>query len=213
MEALEPKEHLMTAARFFLVILIFVAAGCAWLVLGGTIDYRTATLDKSAEQEVNARWGPSGLVQQAPILETNGLTSRSSADIADPVGSDIKVQLEHEDRYMGLVWFSVYTVRFSGDYAVQAPMAKDGSCQFVFQLPEKIRSFEDLTLKVDGKESSGVAAGNSEGMLRIAVPTDGQKHAVSVSYLRGAGTGGSTPRPRPTCRGCRSSRTSRWRPR
>jgi hypothetical protein len=46
MDAPRPQEHLMTGFRFFTVIVIFLSVSAAWLILGGTLEYRTATLER-----------------------------------------------------------------------------------------------------------------------------------------------------------------------
>jgi hypothetical protein len=177
------KEQIITAFRFFMVIVIFGAASVAWLILGGTLEYRTATLDRSLAEEVNARWGPSGLIQPAPVILADGAEVGKNADIADPAASNISVNFEHEDRYMGLVWFSVYTVRFSGEYTIQAPDSRRPSWVLLFRLPQNVRSFEDLNLKLDGQPCDGMDPGSGDSVLRVRLPSDGQKHVVAVSYL------------------------------
>jgi inner membrane protein involved in colicin E2 resistance len=174
----------MTGFRFFLIILIFTMIGVAWLVLGGTIEYRTANADRAMTEEVNARWGPSSLVQPAPCLVTTGYSDATRASAAiDPAASTVTVDFVHEHRYMGLVWFSTYTARFAGEYAVQAPeAAKAGQSCFVFRLPDRVRTFEDLNVTLDGKPVSVETSGNVQATLEVAIPADGQRHAVSVSY-------------------------------
>lgn len=138
----------MTAARFACVILIFLAVGAAWLILGGTIDYRTGELDRTLTQEVNNLWGPAGLVQQAPFLENPASSASTAPAIFDPTASNVKVAFDHEDRYKGLLWFSVYKVQFSGEYTFQTLDVKNTVAQVVFRMPENVKSFEDFTIEV-----------------------------------------------------------------
>jgi len=56
----------MTAFRFFLVIVVFCAASVGWMILGGTIEYRTHDLSQRLSREVDALWGPTNVVQPAP---------------------------------------------------------------------------------------------------------------------------------------------------
>jgi hypothetical protein len=56
----------MNAFRFFVIILIFLGAALAWVILGLVVEWRTYDWGQSLAEEVTARWGPSGLVQKAP---------------------------------------------------------------------------------------------------------------------------------------------------
>jgi len=167
----------MTAFRFFLIIVIFGGAGAAWAILGGTIEYRTADLESSVSKEVDSLWGPPELCQAAPYVgapETDGsYTSR----LGDPSQSDVKVQFVHENRYKGLLWFSTYTVRFSGAYTVQAAGKTGGS--FVFRLPPGAPFFESLKVKIDDADQK---IERSTSDLAIALPADEKPHVVTVEY-------------------------------
>ena len=163
----------MTALRFFLIILIYVGASVAWLILGGTIEWRTADCSKALSEKVTALWGPSGLVQTAPDL--------SSFGVGDLTRSEIKVSFDHENRYMGLVWFSTYTVSFSGAYTLAPRTAGDGPDTFAFELPPGARAFENLSIAIDAQEQN-IAAAKSGNRLGVRVPADGKEHVVTVTY-------------------------------
>jgi hypothetical protein len=173
----------MTALRFFAIIVIFAVVSVAWMILACTIQWRTAAFDKSLTEEVNARWGPAGLVQPAPYLMTDtGGDVRRSGSILDPTASLVTADFVHEQRYMGLLWFSTYTVRFSGEYTVQAPGGAKGlDAEFVFRLPDRVRA-EEPTVMLDKKPYPVQAAGTSDNTLRVAIPGGGEPHAVSVTY-------------------------------
>jgi len=163
----------MTAARFFLIILIYVGTACAWAILGGTIEWRTHDRDEALSEEITARWGPSGLVQTAPGL--------SSFGAGDPARSEIKVHFDHENRYMGLVWFSTYTVSFSGAYTLAPRTTGDGPDTFTLELPAGARAFENLGIAIDAQEQN-IAAAKNGNRLSVQVPADGKEHIVTVSY-------------------------------
>jgi hypothetical protein len=109
--------------------------------------------------------------------------SGKPAETLDPLSSNITVQFEHENRYMGLLWFSVYTVRFTGEYTVQASESKDNPLRVCFILPEKVRSFEDLTILLDKQPYNGASNAAAGGQLTVRLPADGKPHVVSFSYL------------------------------
>jgi hypothetical protein len=125
----------MTAFRFFVILVIFGAATAAWAVLGSTLEYRTADLSQSLGKTVDDRWGPSGLVQEPPtVLPPADGDGKPGGAGGVPVRSDIRVTFDHADRYKGLLWFSTYSVQFSGTYTVPSPAAAGG--EFLFHLPE-----------------------------------------------------------------------------
>ena len=162
----------MTGFRFFLIILIFVTVGVAWLALGGTIEWRTYDRTESLSAEAEAKWGPSGLVQAAPYVGAGG---------ADPDRSEIKVQFNHNSRYMGLIWFSTYTVDFSGTYALPARTSGESPERLVFELPGNAHAIENLGLAVDS-QALDVATVKNGNKLTVSVPSDGKPHTVIVSY-------------------------------
>lgn len=174
----------MTAVRFFAIIGIFIVVSIGWMILGGTIDFRTRNLGESLSKEVDAQWGASGLVQMAPTLLVEP-PAKSTARIttADPSASTIAVDIVHENRTMGLLWFSTYTVRFSGQYTVQAAgEAPDTRATFTFALPHGVRTFEDLDITVDSKPLSAPSGTDGGNLFNIPIPADGQPHIVGVTY-------------------------------
>ena len=165
----------MTALRFFAIILIFGAACLAWMILGGTIEFRTRDLTQSLSQEVSARWGPPGLVQSAPSVLGSG-----GGVAADPLKSTIEVHFDQADRYMGLIWFSTYTVDFSGTYLVSGS-GKYPPYTFVFDLPDAATGFENLTVTVD-EQPLDMATAKAGNKISVPLPQDDRTHAITVAY-------------------------------
>jgi hypothetical protein len=187
----------MTAFRFFLIIVVFGVASVGWMILGGTIEYRTARLTDRLGEDVDTLWGPAGLVQPAPT--------------PDPLASDVQVRFDHEHRYKGLIWFSTYTVDFSGTYEITpwtgaepsqdplfptsraavpaAPASvrptpvswKEGKRFFIFSLPEGAGVFENLTVTLDD-EALNPAAIKQGNRLSVPLPDDSAAHTVAVTY-------------------------------
>lgn len=116
-------------------------------------------------------------MQEAPYVYSGGKSGKAG----EPLATKATVNLEHENRYKGLLWFSTYTVDFSGEYTVQATTA---SGEFVFELPDRADFFEDIKVTVDGEATeAGHSSGrNSGSQLLINLPDDGQVHQVAVSY-------------------------------
>ena len=159
----------MTGFRFFLVILVFLGASVAWVVLGTTIEYRTATLTDRLSEEVDMLWGPSGLVQEAPS--------------PDPDRTAIEVAFRHRHRYKGLIWFSTYTVDFLGRFEVsgKGPAGAGEPRRFVFPLPEGARVFENLRVRLDGQDLDPAEV-ETDGTLVVPLPDTAAPHTVEVAY-------------------------------
>jgi len=136
----------MNSQRFTAIVFIFAVASIGWAILGSTIDYRTDQLARSLSQEVDTMWGPEGIVQSAPCILTGGIEEMNRGQYDTPIQSDIEVNFEHHNRYKGLLWFSTYTVRFSGTYRLAAA---ENDAVFLFKVPDDVHSLEELTFKVD----------------------------------------------------------------
>jgi len=177
----------MTAFRFFLIIVVFGIAGIGWMILGGTIEYRTARLTSRLSEEVDALWGPTAVVQPAPVqlaptvYTKDGKEHVSWTDPADPLASDIDVHFKHEHRYKGLIWFSTYTVAFTGTYTVAARSQGDRAERFEFTLPSRATAFENLRITFDG-ETLDLAKVKRGNVLTVDLPDDIQQHTVTVAY-------------------------------
>ncbi|KPK47371.1 MAG: hypothetical protein AMK72_08525 [Planctomycetes bacterium SM23_25] len=154
----------MTGFRFFMIVVIFVTVSMAWAILGGTVYVRTENQRDELSPEVDVRWGPAGLVQPAPR--------------PDPDESEIAVDFHHEDRYMGLLWFSTYTVEFKGRYTIGA--SANRPTVFTFDLPSKAHVFENLAVTFNG-EALDIAEFKTGDRLNIPLPA-GQDHTVAVTY-------------------------------
>ncbi|MCX5648905.1 MAG: inner membrane CreD family protein [Planctomycetota bacterium] len=164
----------MTAFRFFLILVIFVLACTAWWALGGTVYWRTGSLRDQLSAEVDSLWGPANLSQPAPYLGSNA----ERAAPVDPLASSIKVHLEHENRYKGLLWFSTYTVDFAGTYTVKAGPAGNS---FLFTLPAGVPFTDNLGLALDG-EALDVDSKQVGNRFLVPIPADEKTHAVAVTY-------------------------------
>jgi len=159
----------MTAWRFFLILVIFAGASVAWLVLGGTIEYRTASLSRSSSAEVDSLWGPPNLAQSAPYVEPAG----GSGTRILPSQSDVTVHFDHCNRYKGLLWFSTYTADFSGTYKVLVRPQRKTDGTFLLRLPPGVPFFEDLAVTVDGKPYDLAEAERGDNILQARLPGEG----------------------------------------
>jgi len=173
----------MNVLRFFAIVFIFSFVSIAWMILGGSITYRTDELRRSLTEEVNSLWGPSNLVQHSPYVakrteaDPNRLNRQREAG-REPLSSQIAVSFEHHNRYKGLLWFSTYKVAFEGTYQLPAP--ENGEARaFVFELSD-VSFLEGLVVTLDGQEVENVL--DTDNVIRVLLPTDAAAHSVTVKY-------------------------------
>ncbi len=171
----------MTTGRFLSIALIFAGISVAWLALGGTIEHRTDELKESLSAEVNTMWGQPDLVQHTPYLRSKGNAPATSANRREPAGSDISVEIVHHNRYKGLLWFSTYDIAFKGLYEIETREG-DNNPQFIFMLPSPGSFLGDLSVIVDDALLDTSDNINEDNILRVAVPGDGKKHNVRITY-------------------------------
>jgi|HubBroStandDraft_5_1064220.scaffolds.fasta_scaffold122617_2 hypothetical protein len=116
------------------IFVIYCCAGIAWAVLGATVLDRTQESDSSQSGRLSAQWG-SAQYQAAPTVSA---ALRKSCVKLTSLASRIDVGLKLERRRKGLLWYSLYDVRFSGRYLIRndSPSHK---IAFAFSLPSDVR--------------------------------------------------------------------------
>jgi len=174
----------MSTRRLVAMIVIFGGASMAWAVLGASMWERTADLDESLSAEVASLIGPDVLAQTAPYWAPAADASGRDERAVPPDASEITVQITHEDRYKGLLWYNMTQVAFEGKYTLApaaggAAGAADGV--FIFRLPEGINRHDGLTVTVDDEPYALAQAEKQSGDLAIPVSRDTQ-HTVTVAF-------------------------------
>ena len=173
----------MSVARFIAIMFILGAISAAWMILGGSIWFRTHEMDQQFSAEMASQWGPEVVAQQAPYWAPTRAARRTEAEVVSPASSVITAHIANDHRYKGLLWYSTFTVKFRGRYGVPAaksPAAQGGGF-LIFPLPREVTGYDALTVTVDGTEVDIPHADISAG--RIAVPVDSKaEHAIEVAY-------------------------------
>jgi len=155
--------------KILALALIFIIASIAWMTLGATLAQRTAKKQNEMSSAVGELWGQPHF-QYAPVIRlsrweerrdcvTNDKTKEETCtkkrvklwDTEEPAGSDVKVKLGLEQRRKGLLWFSLYTVNFSGDYQVVNPRNENRDAELTFHFPNRMAIYDNLEVKVSGK--------------------------------------------------------------
>jgi len=172
------------------LVLIFVTASVAWLVLGQTISARTALSKRTLGSDVDRMFGPR-LVQQAPVLAFPA--AGEAAEERPPDESRIEVSFDHENRYRGLIWFSVYRVVFDATYTFRSAGPESGT--FRMTLPGEA-NVDDLRVEVGGEAVSvattdlrvPVSPGpDAPAVVRVRYVTSGQESWAYVPRAEGGG--------------------------
>lgn len=182
--------------RIVATIFIFICSAIAWVILGSTILVRTNVASASLNGNVQSIWGtsqtqspPSAIYTasgpRASELTFNGTTVKTEAekqtDIQLPVqASVVNADIAVDYRQKGLLWFSTYSVDFSGSYTFHNPTDTNQNITFRFPLPAKQALYDDVTMTVNEQPlqlttANGVLSG------RTAVAA-GNKVVLHVSY-------------------------------
>lgn len=114
---------------------------------------------------------------------------RSSSQTMTPSSSSLRVDLHTDPQRKGLVWFSLYDVKFQGEYTYVHEQPTAGYLDIQFVLPAADYAiYDELVFQVDGVEKRGALDGNS-GKFSYAVPVvPGSRVTFSTAYKsRGEG--------------------------
>lgn len=188
--------------RILAITAIFFCASLAWAILGSTIFLRTDSAGGSLSGRVASTWGAAQ--EQAPpevqyvwtetqtvTAEENGkkITRAEKREHSQDVSLDssrVEAQIHVDYRQKGLLWFSTYTVAFSGEHAFHNPSSAEQTFAFRLPLPAEQAVYDGLSVELNGKPmplvfgSSGVSArailpGGAQGVLKTAYRSQGQK--------------------------------------
>ncbi|MCE5190783.1 MAG: inner membrane CreD family protein [Actinomycetia bacterium] len=166
----------MTVKRLIAIALIFVLAAGAWLVLAGTVDYRTNNSDEALGARVEGLWGG----PQAQPAPTFSAVSAGRNGALDLLGSDITADFKLDQRRKGLLWYATYAVDFSGAYRVKNAASAPATATFALQFPSAEGQYDGFVVDVDGKPVA-VTYGNGSATGTFRLPA-GATALVETSY-------------------------------
>jgi inner membrane protein involved in colicin E2 resistance len=184
-------------ARMAAIVFIFLCIAAAWAALGATVMTRTSTQDESLKNAVGQLWGTQQrqlapriyyqTVQQSRIETVQGgktVTETKNETTNHPLlldGSDIKIDLKLDYRQKGLLWYSIYRVRFDGKYRVTNYTDAEREIFFNFSAPNQSSVYDNFQLVVGGKDIPNLPfnAGAFSHMIRLAPK---QSETVEVGY-------------------------------
>jgi inner membrane protein involved in colicin E2 resistance len=189
-------QELPMVKRIAALSFIFICTTIAWMILGATIFSRTYSQNGSLQNEVSSSWG-SRQLQSAPTaayyverlrmqeVTVNGMKEQRPVTESVPMhvpleSSRVDVDLHLDPRQKGLLWYSTYTVGFSGAYTFVNDSGTDRSLYLRLNFPAERAIYDDLTVLVDGHPLP-VTTDNGGATVNIQTPA-GKPVNVNFSY-------------------------------
>jgi inner membrane protein involved in colicin E2 resistance len=182
--------------RIAAIVVIYVGACAAWLILGATIFSRTYRSGAALKDRVVSTWGapheqraPTASFDDEPVLRqvraredgtTVLRTEEQRVSIQLPLErSRVDVELALEHRQKGLLWYSTYTVTFGGQYTFRNTSDRD-ILTFTLPFPARTAIVDELALSIDGRPLEMIIReGGVSGTARVA---PGAEAVMAVSY-------------------------------
>lgn len=184
--------------RIIGIVFVFLCTAVAWVVLGGTVSFRTETQDQKLRAAVGRIWGEP-LRQTAPdfwyetqTTEKVTTTTAGSFTTEDRVvthrhdvaldASAVRADLSYQPRRKGLLWYSTYRVKFEATYRATNPTAEPQVLHFAFPLPSPGAGYDDFRITVDGVAVASPARHGEAMGTEVRVPP-GKSVSVGVTYV------------------------------
>ena len=184
--------------RLLAICLIFAAVSVAWMILSGSIFFRTHNNDSNLKQHVQSLWG--GAQQQlAPSASYsqphNALTEAQEngkqifktvaaveARTIPLTGSKIRVDLDLAHRQKGLLWYATYRVKFAGNYQFtnDTNVARDIRVQFPF--PDRRAVYDNFVFRVNGKTWQAAPTSADGQVVGVITMAPGETVEIQTAY-------------------------------
>ncbi len=161
----------MSFLRMLIIVVIFITATIAWVILGSVTKIRTNEYSSELSGRVGRLCG-SQLGQKPPVFtaitklrqkvpDFEGTTKRKTGfwnsktqtikKAISPMVNAIDVDLQLEYRRKGLLWFPVYKCKFAAEYTLENIDDQPMTVKAHFDFPSASATYDDFLLKVDGK--------------------------------------------------------------
>ena len=185
--------------RIVAIVVVYLIAVVGWITLAGTISYRTDHQDAELKHEVGQLWG-TPLEQHAPgaalcvdrqvetkkwdlyqkrdTVERTTVTDKYDLPIVE---NDIRVGFELDQRQKGLLWYSTYRVRFSGDYVFENVQDKSGALTVSFAFPAANGLYDEFKFEIDGTQVPFTRQNASVLVATIQCAAK-SRHHLAVNY-------------------------------
>ncbi|KPK75500.1 MAG: hypothetical protein AMJ79_11080 [Phycisphaerae bacterium SM23_30] len=166
--------------RIMAVCFIYVCVAGGWMVLAGTMFVRTEAQDQKLQASVGQLWG-AAQTQPAPKIFSQVGQEAPAENFYPLAASDIKVDIDLDYRKKGLLWYSTYRVKFSGEYLVENTDAQQREVFFEFVLPAAGAGYDKFRLTVGTEQIPQVKilAQKVRQPLKLA---PGESKTLQISY-------------------------------
>lgn len=176
----------MNAKRLFAIGFIFCCTAAGWFVLGHTLDWRSRTLNRRLDQEVARNWG-TPIAQGHPCIYYLAPTGIDSRRLIQPERARIAVELQHDPKKKGLLWYRTFRANFQAEYLVRNPTPITQTLYVQFDFPADGIRYDRFTLALGGQTTAKSPANGAitesillgpgaETSLQVAYQTAGLDH-------------------------------------
>lgn len=199
----------MPMLRLFGIGFVLVAASIAWMILGATMEHRTLSQEGELRGDVMELWG-NPQQQAAPTFEyrkevmreveqqvtdANGLVrtvtqNRMFVEFEPvlPRSTDITAELGLDQRLRGLMWYSLYDLRFAGQWTFVHGGDESRELVITYRFADAQGLYDDFRFVVDGKDIARELRLSDGRVSHTMMVSPGQKVSLSVGYVtRGLG--------------------------
>jgi len=170
----------MTIKRLLAIICILLASGFGWMILGASLQFRTAASTQTLGRAVSAIWGPP-MTQEHPSLYYLSPNKPNGRYIFQPSSSNVNVKLSYEPKKKGLLWNRTYLVNFMGNYTFENPAPIPQTIYIQFKLPSKDATYNHFSFLVNGKPTSEESKA-ANGVTQAVTLEPGREATLAIAY-------------------------------
>jgi len=164
--------------RIFAISFIYICTSVAWIFLSATMLIRTETQDSGLKRTVSQLWGTEQ-TQQAPVFYYG---QNNKTNIQTPEASNIEVDLKLEHRKKGLLWYSTYTVAFSGEYQIKNTTSQPQEISAEFKFPSSGAIYDDFHFIIGEQEVGQIELSQDRIVKSLKLDSE-QTEKIRISYV------------------------------
>lgn len=195
--------------RLFGIGFVLMATSIAWMFLGATMEHRSTSQAEELRGDVMELWG-NPQHQAAPLFEyRNEVMREVQQQVPDangmlqtvtekrlfvetegvlPRSTDITAEVGLDQRLRGLMWYSLYDMRFAGQWTFVHEREDVRELVITFRFADAHGLYDDFRFVVDGKDIARQLRLSDGQVSHTLMVEPGQKVSLSVGYVtRGLG--------------------------
>ena len=185
------------ARRIIPLVVIFFFASVAWIILGGSTEYRTRSQDSKLKRQVGQLWGTvqrqeaprafyrTNVIKELETIENSETVIRRIKETSDHNvtldSSNMVVDLQLKHRRKGLLWYSTYRVEFSGLYLLKNNTGEEAEFHFAYYFPSKDGLYDDFAIKMDGARISEFSPDSGKVDIEMNMKP-GEFRSIEITY-------------------------------